>query len=77
MVIFGLLIIFMRVINFFYGKCVSPRLNWWDGGPNIVPVAQRIARWTSNPKVVGSIPARDVEQIHIWFRFVFFFIINH
>ncbi|KAK9885843.1 hypothetical protein WA026_013722, partial [Henosepilachna vigintioctopunctata] len=26
---------------------------------NIVPVAQRIARWTSNPKVVGSIPARD------------------
>ena len=24
-----------------------------------VPVAQRIARWTSNPKVVGSIPTRD------------------
>ena len=24
-----------------------------------VPLAQRIARWTSNPKVAGSIPARD------------------
>ncbi|KAJ8866209.1 hypothetical protein PR048_032052 [Dryococelus australis] len=26
-----------------------------------VPLAQRIARWTSNPKVVGLIPARDAE----------------
>ena len=27
-----------------------------------VPVAQRIARWTSNPKVVGSIPTRDALE---------------
>jgi hypothetical protein len=27
-----------------------------------VPVAQWIARWTSNPKVVGSIPTRDAFQ---------------
>ena len=25
-----------------------------------VPLAQRIARWTSNPKVLGSIPRWDV-----------------
>nr|KAF7401996.1 hypothetical protein H0235_015332 [Vespula pensylvanica] len=30
-----------------------------------VPVAQRIARWTSNPKVVGSIPTRDVGAFTI------------
>ena len=27
-----------------------------------VPLAQRIARWTSNPKVLGSIPRWDVQQ---------------
>ena len=26
-----------------------------------VPLAQRIARWTSNPKVLGSIPRWDVH----------------
>ena len=26
-----------------------------------VPLAQRIARWTSNPKVLGSIPRWDEE----------------
>ncbi|KAG8287165.1 hypothetical protein J6590_044789 [Homalodisca vitripennis] len=29
-----------------------------------VPLAQRIARWTSNPKVVGSIPTRDALFLH-------------
>ena len=27
-----------------------------------VPLAQRIARWTSNPKVLGSIPRWDETQ---------------
>ena len=27
--------------------------------PEHVPLAQRIARWTSNPKVLGSIPRWD------------------
>jgi hypothetical protein len=27
--------------------------------PRHVPLAQRIARWTSNPKVLGSIPRWD------------------
>ena len=26
-----------------------------------VPIAQRIARWTSNPKVLGSIPAGNIH----------------
>ena len=35
--------------------------SWMTKSPVVrrVPVAQRIARWTSNPKVVGSIPTRD------------------
>ena len=28
-----------------------------------VPLAQRIARWTSNPKVLGSIPRWDVNKL--------------
>ena len=42
----------------------------------IVPLAQRIARWTSNPKVLGSIPRWD-DMKHFWLtdiREVFFFI---
>ena len=31
-----------------------------------VPLAQRIARWTSNPKVLGSIPRWD-ENIFLTF----------
>ena len=34
-------------------------LSIFGGVLHRVPVAQRIARWTSNPKVVGSIPTRD------------------
>lgn len=34
-----------------------------------VPVAQWIARWTSNPKVVGSTPTRDAY----FFSFFFYF----
>ena len=30
-----------------------------------VPLAQRIARWTSNPKVLGSIPRWDEEIFFI------------
>ena len=30
-----------------------------------VPLAQRIARWTSNPKVLGSIPRWDGK--YFWF----------
>lgn len=42
-------------------KCVLCILTDEQFGFN-VPVAQRIARWTSNPKVVGSIPARDESK---------------
>ena len=31
----------------------------WNRCVCVVPLAQRIARWTSNPKVVGSTPTRD------------------
>ena len=31
----------------------------------LVPLAQRIARWTSNPKVLGSIPRWDGK--YFWF----------
>ena len=31
----------------------------WNACVFVVPLAQRIARWTSNPKVVGSTPTRD------------------
>ena len=36
-----------------------PELSHFGATLQRVPVAQRIARWTSNPKVVGSIPTRD------------------
>ena len=37
-------------------------------GLNInVPLAQRIARWTSNPKVLGSIPRWD--EVLVFFSF--------
>ncbi len=29
----------------------------------LVPLAQRIARWTSNPKVLGSIPRWDEQSL--------------
>ena len=34
----------------------------------LVPVAQWIARWTSNPKVAGSNPAGDNHNIFFRFR---------
>jgi hypothetical protein len=34
----------------------------------VVPVAQWIARWTSNPKVPGSSPGRDVKQLFFKFH---------
>ena len=33
----------------------------------LVPLAQRIARWTSNPKVLGSIPRWDDTFCNIFF----------
>ena len=33
-----------------------------------VPVAQWIARWTSNPKVVGSNPTRDETYFAILYK---------
>ena len=33
----------------------------------IVPLAQRIARWTSNPKVLGSIPRWDAKEFLSFF----------
>ena len=36
----------------------------------LVPLAQRIARWTSNPKVLGSIPRWD----DFFFLFLLYFI---
>ena len=32
-----------------------------------VPLAQRIARWTSNPKVLGSIPRWDEKYFLVIF----------
>ena len=32
----------------------------------LVPLAQRIARWTSNPKVLGSIPRWDEQSLVAW-----------
>ena len=32
----------------------------------LVPLAQRIARWTSNPKVLGSIPRWDEQYLVAW-----------
>ena len=32
----------------------------------LVPLAQRIARWTSNPKVLGSIPRWDEKYLVAW-----------
>ena len=32
----------------------------------VVPLAQRIARWTSNPKVLGSIPRWDEQTLVAW-----------
>ena len=32
----------------------------------VVPLAQRIARWTSNPKVLGSIPRWDEQSLVAW-----------
>ena len=37
-------------------ETLSPYRAAWQTG---VPLAQRIARWTSNPKVLGSIPRWD------------------
>ena len=39
-----------------------------------VPVAQWIARWTSNPKVPGSNPGRDANIF--WFTFIFYLILR-
>ena len=32
---------------------------------SLVPVAQWIARWTSNPKVLGSTPSRDANTFYV------------
>ena len=45
------------IMNFIFGKFSA------------VPVAQWIARWTSNPEVAGSNPAGDAD----FFFFFFFF----
>ena len=44
------------------------RLFWFRKVHQHVPLAQRIARWTSNPKVLGSIPRWDECILHyvIW-----------
>ena len=41
---------------------LSLSLLWNPGIKQSVPLAQRIARWTSNPKVLGSIPRWDETQ---------------
>ena len=41
---------------------------------NIVPLAQWIARWTSNPKVLGSTPRWD-ENILLNYRFDFKYVL--
>lgn len=60
--IYGLFVWFRRC------RRVPARGCWAPGGPvvgvNEVPVAQRIARRTSNPKVAGSIPARDGSVVN-------------
>ena len=50
----------------------GPELVIFGGGFLCVPVAQRIARWTSNPKVVGSIPTRDE---HFYFNLLYYLLI--
>ena len=40
--------------------------------PSVVPVAQGIARWTSNPEAVGSNPTRDDRLFfHLFFSIKF------
>lgn len=55
--IYGLFVWFRRCRRVPARGCSAPGAP--VGGVNEVPVAQRIARRTSNPKVAGSIPARD------------------
>ena len=46
--------------------------------PRHVPLAQRIARWTSNPKVLGSIPRWDdlpflfIFQLIVYLESIYF-----
>ena len=53
-------------------------LFFWYYMYNHVPLAQRIARWTSNPKVLGSIPRWDDLPFFLYlFQLIVYFEIIH
>ena len=57
---------------------VRYRLSFLCQSSNHVPLAQRIARWTSNPKVLGSIPRWDdlpflfIFQLIVYLESIYF-----
>ena len=58
-----LIFFFLPSIMFYVNKCYYFLFSYQ------VPLAQRIARWTSNPKVLGSIPRWDAN-IAFWLTFL-------